>query len=148
MGSDSERFFLVSADILPEAIRKTAEVKEILTKKEAATINEAVERVGISRSAYYKYKDGVFPIHSAGKEKIITIFLILEHRAGILSQVINTIAEVQGNILTINQSIPLQGVANVTISIETGNMSVEIDQLLSRFKVISGVKRVEIVGNS
>ncbi|WP_227766177.1 ACT domain-containing protein [Zhaonella formicivorans] len=148
MQRGSERFFLVSADILPEAIKKTAEVKEILTKKEAATINEAVEKVGISRSAYYKYKDGVFPIHAAGASKITTISLILEHRSGILSQVINTIAQFQGNILTINQSIPLQGVANVTISLETGNMLQSIEELLQGLKQINGVKKVEIIGNS
>lgn len=148
MVKNDERFFLVKASILPEAIRKTAEVKEILTKNEAATINAAAEKIGISRSAYYKYKDGVFPIYSTASGTIVTVSLTLEHRSGTLSQVINIIAGMQGNILTVNQNIPLQGVANVTISIETINMLISIEELMQKFKEIAGVKRVEIIGNS
>ena len=144
----ANRFYLVRADILPEAIRKTAEAKEILAKNEAATVNEAVEKVGISRSAFYKYKNGVLPIYSTATSHIITVSLLLEHRLGILSQVIQTISQIDGNILTINQSIPLQGVANVTISIETANMLVDIETFLEKLNQIIGVKKIEIVGHS
>lgn len=143
----NKRFYLVRADILPEAIRKTAEAKEILAKNEASTVNEAVEKVGLSRSAFYKYKNGIQPLTSAAT-KIITISLLLEHKLGILSQVIQSISEVNGNILTINQSIPLQGVANVTISIETVNMQVDPEKLLEQLSQLTGVKKVEIVGNN
>ena len=147
MNQSSKRYYLVRADILPEAIRKTAEAKEILAKKEASTINEAVEKVGLSRSAFYKYKKGVLPINSA-VTKIITLSLLLEHRLGVLSQVIQTISRVNGNILTINQSIPLQGVANVTISIETVNMKIDLEKLIEELNQLTGVKKIEIIGNN
>ncbi|HHU31895.1 MAG: ACT domain-containing protein [Zhaonellaceae bacterium] len=147
MNQSSKRYYLVRADILPEAIRKTAEAKEILAKKEASTINEAVEKVGLSRSAFYKYKNGVLPINSA-VTKIITLSLLLEHRLGVLSQVIQTISRVNGNILTINQSIPLQGVANVTISIETVNMKIDLEKLIEELNQLTGVKKIEIIGNN
>ncbi|MDS1030687.1 ACT domain-containing protein [Bacillota bacterium LX-D] len=146
--TENERFYIVSANILPEAIKKTAEVKEMLKKNEAMTINEAVKKIGLSRSAFYKYKEGVFPIYSSGTSQITTISLILEHRSGILSQVINSIADVQGNVLTINQSIPLQGLANVTISIEVGNLTLGLNELILLLKNIDGVNKVEILGNS
>lgn len=142
-----KRYYLVSEDILPEAIRKTAEAKEILAKNEASTVNEAVEKVGLSRSAFYKYKNGVQPINSPAT-KIITISLLLEHRLGVLSQVIQSISEVNGNILTINQSIPLQGVANATISIETVNMQIEPEELIDQINQLNGVKKIEIIGNN
>ena len=107
-------FLIVSKNILPEAILKTAKAKELLAKGDVYTINDAVERVGLSRSAYYKYKDGVFPFYEASREKIITISLILENKAGVLSHVLNFIASFKGNVLTINQGIPLQGIANVS----------------------------------
>lgn len=147
MNQSSKRYYLVRADILPEAIRKTAEAKEILAKKEASTINEAVEKVGLSRSAFYKYKNGVLPINSA-VTKIITLSLLLEHRLGVLSQVIQTISRVNGNILTINQSIPLQGVANVTISIETVNMKIDLEKLIEELNQLTSVKKIEIIGNN
>ena len=77
--SDKSTFYLVREEILPEAIKKTIKVKEILKRGEIKTINEAVERMGLSRSAYYKYKDYVFPFYEASKEKIITLSLLLEH---------------------------------------------------------------------
>lgn len=143
----SKRYYLVRADILPEAIRKTAEAKEILAKREASTVNEAVEKVGLSRSAFYKYKNGVLPINSAAT-KIITLSLLLEHRLGVLSQVIQTISGVNGNILTINQNIPLQGVANVTISIETVNMEIDLEKLIEELAQLTGVKKIEIIGSN
>ena len=106
--SDKSTFYLVREEILPEAIKKTIKVKEILKRGEIKTINEAVERMGLSRSAYYKYKDYVFPFYEASKEKIITLSLLLEHKAGVLSRVLNTVASDSGSIMTINQGIPLQ----------------------------------------
>lgn len=143
-----KKFYMVSKDILPEAILKTVMVKEILTRGEAITINEAVDKVGLSRSAFYKYKDGIFPFYQANKEKIITVSLILEHRTGILSNILNTVAQMKGNILTINQGLPLQGVANVTISIDTIEVSGDVEELIQKLQHIDGAKKVEIVGQS
>lgn len=141
-------FLIVSKDILPEAILKTAQAKELLAKGDVYTVNDAVERVGMSRSAYYKYKDGVFPFYEASKEKIITISLILENTAGVLSNVLNTIASFRANVLTINQGIPLQGVANVTISVETAGMVDTPENLLAGLGEIKGVRKIEVVGQS
>ena len=139
-------FYLVRDEILPEAIKKTIMVKDILKRGELKTVNEAVAKVGLSRSAYYKYKDYVFPFYDASKEKIITLSLLLEHKAGVLSKVLNTIATESGSIMTINQGIPLQGVANTTISIETKNLTVDLEALLDKLRMIDGVKRLEVLG--
>ena len=122
------------------------EKKEILKRGEIKTINEAVERMGLSRSAYYKYKDYVFPFYEASKEKIITLSLLLEHKAGVLSRVLNTVASDSGSIMTINQGIPLQGVANTTISIETKDLTIDLEALLDKLRMIDGVKRLEVLG--
>lgn len=142
------KFLKVREDILPEAIRKTAQVKELLARGEAATVNEAVEKVDLSRSAFYKYKDGVFPFFEASRGRIITLSLLLEHKSGVLSTVLNTIARVKGNILTINQNLPLQGMANATISLETDQMVEGLDTLMSSMEAIDGVKNVELVGQN
>lgn len=144
----SKDFLIVSKDILPEAILKTAKAKELLAKGDAGTINDAVERVGLSRSAYYKYKDGVFPFYEASREKIITISLILENKYGVLSQTLNFIASFHANILTINQGIPLQGIANVSISFETDGMSDTPENLLTGLGNLDGVRKIEIVGQN
>ncbi|MEL7564328.1 MAG: ACT domain-containing protein [Dehalobacterium sp.] len=145
---NNRQFYIVSEDILPEAVVKTALAKEILAKGAAETINQAVDIVGLSRSAFYKYRDGIFPFYQERKEKIVTLNMILDHRSGVLSGVINTIAEVQGNILTINQGLPLQGMANVTVSLETAQMQVNIPDLLKCFLNIPGVLKAELVGQS
>lgn len=148
MVNPAKHFYIVRKDVLPEAILKTAMVKELLARGEAITVNEAVEKIGISRSAFYKYRDGVFPFYQASKEKIITVSLLLEHRTGILSNVLNTVAQLQGNILTINQGIPLQGVAVVTLSIDTVESVADTEELLEKLQHLDGVKKVEIVGQS
>ena len=148
MRTSGQRFYLVSESILPEAIVKTAQAKEVLARGEAGTIHEAVAKVELSRSAFYKYKDGIFPFHNADKEQIVTIALVLEHKAGVLSKILNTVANVQGNILTINQNLPLQGVANVSISIQTADMMMSLEEMLSKVAEVAGVKKVEVVGQT
>lgn len=148
MSTSGQHFFIVNASILPEAIIKTAKAKEVLARGEANTIHEAVAKVGLSRSAYYKYKDGIFPFHNADRQQIVTIAMILEHKAGVLSRILNTIANVQGNVLTINQNLPLQGVANVSISIQTADMLMSLEDLLAKVAEVNGVKKVEVVGQT
>ena len=138
-------FFLVQEQILPEAIKKTIRVKEMLKRGDARTINEAVDSMGLSRSAYYKYKDYVFPFYEASRNKIISLTLLLEHKKGVLSSVLTTIS---GSVLTINQGIPLQGVANATVSIETANLSVDLEALLDKLRMVDGVKRLEVLGQA
>ncbi len=138
-------YYLVAVECLPQVLRKTVQVKEMLRKHPALTINEAVRRVGISRSAFYKYKDSIFPFAEATRGRIVTFFLLLEHRTGVLSKVLNRIAAAQGNILTINQGIPLQGVANVSISFETGAMEEPVESLVKRLEETDGVRRLEMM---
>ena len=147
-GYEKTPFYLVKEDILPEAIKKTIKAKELLKRGDARTINEAVAKAGLSRSAYYKYKDYVFPFYEATKDKIITLSLLLEHKPGVLSRVLNLIATDSGSIMTINQGIPLQGVANTTISIETKNLTVDLEALLDKLRMIDGVKRLEVLGQA
>ncbi|MBO8168365.1 MAG: ACT domain-containing protein [Thermoanaerobacteraceae bacterium] len=143
-----KEFYIVDASILPEAIVKTARAKELLARGEAHTVHEAVSKVGLSRSAFYKYRDGIFAFHHGNKEKIVTINLLLEHQAGVLSRLLNTVAAAQANVLTINQNIPLQGVANVSISIEIADMLMGVEELLEKIEELPGVKKVEIVGQT
>ncbi|WP_084783504.1 ACT domain-containing protein [Paenibacillus sp. FJAT-26967] len=139
-------FYLVNEQILPEGILKTVQAKELLARGEVRTIHEAVEQVGLSRSAFYKYKDGVFPLNKLDKERIVTISMDLEHRSGILSKVLGLIAGQEGNVLTINQSIPLQGMANVVISVETSLMGDKAKELLTLIETQDGVKRAAVIG--
>ena len=139
-------FYLVREEILPEAIKKTIMVKEILKRGKLKTVNEAVAKVGLSRSAYYKYKDYVFPFYDASREKVITISLLLEHKPGVLSSVLNTIAADGGSVITINQGVPLQGVANTTISVETKFLTIDMEALLDKVRLIEGVKRLDVLG--
>jgi chorismate mutase len=147
-GGQKSVFYLVREEILPEAIKKTIKVKELLKRGEARTINEAVEKMELSRSAYYKYKDYVFPFYEASKEKIVTLALLLEHKPGVLSRVLNTIANERGSVLTINQGIPLQGVANATISVETADLAIDLEALLDKLRMVDGVKRLEVLGQA
>ena len=146
MVSQKSVFYLVREEILPEAIKKTIKVKELLKKGEVRTINEAVEKLNLSRSAYYKYKDYVFPFYEASRQKIISLSMLLDHKTGVLSRVLNSIANDGGSVLTINQGIPLQGVANVTFSIETKDLTIDTEALLDKLRMIEGVKRMEVLG--
>ncbi len=141
-----EKFYLIRSDILPESIAKTIEAKKLLESGEAGTVNEAVERVGLSRSAFYKYKDGIFPFNTMMSEKIMTITMTLEHRSGILSKVLQFVAERGGNVLTINQTIPLQGIANVSMSVDMAHLTVSSTEFLEDLQQLSGVRKAMIVG--
>ena len=148
MEKQKNGFFLVREEILPEAIKKTIRVKEMLKHDDKLTINEAVKEMDLSRSAYYKYKDYVFPFYEASQNNIVTLTFLLEHKKGVLSSVLNTISQDSGSVLTINQGIPLQGVANATVSIETAQLSVDLEALLDKLRMVDGVKRLEVLGQA
>ncbi|PTM58294.1 chorismate mutase [Desmospora activa DSM 45169] len=141
----NETYYLIRSDMLPEAIQKTVEAKALLASGEAQTVQEAVERVEMSRSSFYKYKDGVYPFNALMKEKIITISLTLEHRAGVLSGILSYLATQRGNVLTINQTIPLQGIAGVTMSLDTAQLLTDITTMLEGLKSLEGVKQTQLV---
>ncbi|MGP0576511.1 ACT domain-containing protein [Paenibacillus peoriae] len=141
-----ERYYLVREDILPEAIVKTIQVKLLLASGDVKTVHDAVEQVGLSRSAFYKYKDGIHLVNQLERERIVNISIDLEHQSGMLSRVLGRVADFGGNVLTIQQSIPLQGRANVVISVEMSRLSEELGILLEGLEDISGVKRVRLIG--
>ncbi len=141
-----ERYYLVREDILPEAVLKTVQAKELLSRGEVKTIHEAVEQIGLSRSAFYKYKDGIYPLNKLDKERIATVSMDLEHRSGILSKVLALIAGFDGNVLTIHQTIPLQGMANVVISVDTSMMGDNMSLLIDALRDQEGVRRVFVIG--
>jgi len=139
-------YYVVRDDILPEALVKTLEVKELLSSGRAATVHEATERAGLSRSAFYKYRDGIFPLSRFERDRIVTISIDLEHRSGVLSRVLSMVAAREGNVLTIHQTIPLQGVANVVLSVETGAEAEALDALVAAVRSADGVRKAVVIG--
>lgn len=145
MDKDS-RVFLVKEEILPEAIKKTIQIKELLQSGKEKTVNQAVRKMNLSRSAYYKYKDHVFPFFEASREKIISISILLAHEPGTLSAVLNTIAGESASVITINQSVPSHGIANINLTIETKALKIELEALLDKIRLLDGVKELEVLG--
>ena len=144
----AERYYVVREDLLPEGILKTEQAKDLLRRGEASTVHEAAERVGLSRSAFYKYKDGVYPLEQASRERIATLSMDLEHRSGVLFQVLGMLAQGGGNVLTISQSIPLQGMANVVVTLDISGLAGPLAELVDRLRSQDGVKRAAVVGRS
>ncbi len=138
-------YLLVDASVLPEVFSKVIEVKKILSREKTKAVNEAVKEAGMSRSAYYKYKDFVFPFYETSRGRVITLFFVVEDFSGILSSIINKVAQAKANIITINQNVPINGLADVTISIETAGMVKDIRELMDDIGLIEGVRRQEIL---
>ena len=114
--ANNPKYYIVEASALPEVFLKVAEAKRLLSTGEAATVNEATKLTGISRSAFYKYRDAIAPFQNLMAGRIITFQIMLKDKAGILSEILTIFANCGANILTINQSIPTGGRAMVTIS--------------------------------
>lgn len=142
-----DEFVLVQRHMLPEAIQRTLQAKKLLESGEVATVQEAVSQVGISRSSFYKYKDSVFPFSIMDGKKIITISMLLEHRAGVLSNVLRFLANEGANVLTINQTIPLQGEATVSMSVDATHVKQNVNQVIDNLKKLDGVSRTVVVGS-
>ena len=138
-------YLLVRKDILPDVFVKVMDVKRLLNSGKSKSVNEAVQTVGLSRSAYYKYKDAVMPFYETSKGKIVTLIITVENFPGILAKIIQVVAKVKGNILTINQNIPLNGLADVTISLETDLIEDPLDILLHDIERIYGVRSCRIL---
>ncbi len=137
------KYYLVEESVLPEVFIKVTQARELMETGEARTVAEAVERVGISRSAFYKYKDSVMPFRDMRHGSIVTFNALLRDKKGVLSSLLAIFADSGANILTINQSIPTNGAAQVTISAITENMSVSMDELLSATRSLYGVIRFD-----
>ncbi|RSL34390.1 ACT domain-containing protein [Salibacterium salarium] len=142
-----DNFYLVRQDMLTEAMQKTLEAKALLESGKTQKVAEAVQTVDLSRSAFYKYKDAIFPFHTVIKEKIITLSIQLTDKSGSLSDLLKEVARADSNVLTINQTIPLEGRANVTLTIDTSALKMEIRTFVQRMEAMDAVEHVEIVGS-
>lgn len=141
------RFYLVREDVLTESMMKTMEVKRLLASGKASTIQEATKSVGLSRSAFYKYRDTVFPFESVAREKILTIFIQLEDQKGSLATLLSIITEVKCNVLTIHQTIPVQGRANVTLSLDVTAMELNVEAFIKQLNAPEFVEAVSIISS-
>ena len=139
------QYFIVDAQALPEIFLKVAEAKRLLETGEINTVNQAARKVGISRSAFYKYKDAVRPFHDMLNGRIVTFQIILKNEPGVLSSVLNIFARSGVNILTINQGIPAGGGAIVSIGGETSSLVMTMEELLDQVNQQTGVVRCEIL---
>ncbi|SDH56677.1 chorismate mutase [Alteribacillus persepolensis] len=147
MAEQNEQFYLVRQDMLTEAMQKTLEAKSLLESKKVQKVGEAVQTVGLSRSAFYKYKDAVFPFHQMIQEQIITLSIQLADKSGSLSALLKEVAKTNANVLTINQTIPLQGRANVTLTVDTSAVKIEVMDLVKRIQEMDAVENAEVVGS-
>ena len=139
------KYYIVAAEALPEIFIKVAEAKRMMQTGEADTVGAATKMAGISRSAFYKYKDSVQPFNDMKSEHIITFYAMLKDISGVLSRVLSVFATSGANILTINQSIPTNGCAAVTISAETSGMEQTLESLIAAVSGVEGVIRFEIM---
>ena len=139
------KYYIVAANALPEVFIKVAEAKRMMQTGEADTVGDATRKAGISRSAFYKYKDSVQPFNDMKAEHIITFYGMLKDNTGVLSRVLGIFASSGANILTINQSIPTNGCAAVTISAETSGMEQTLESLITSVSGVEGVIRFEIM---
>jgi chorismate mutase len=143
--NNSSTYFLVDSEVLPEVFSRVIEAKRLLSSGKSKTVNDAVREAGLSRSAFYKYKDCVFPFYETSRGRVITLYFVVEDFSGILSSIINKIAQSKANIITINQNMPINGLADVTISIATAGMTMDIGQLMENIGEVEGVRRQEIL---
>ena len=139
------KYYIVAAEALPEIFIKVAEAKRMMQTGEADTVGDATRKAGISRSAFYKYKDSVQPFNDMTSEHIITFYAMLKDNTGVLSRVLAVFASSGANILTINQSIPTNGCAAVTISAETSDMAESLETLLAEASALEGVVKFEVM---
>lgn len=142
---EETKYFVLKQKAVPEVLLKVVEAKRLLESERSMTIQEAADRVGISRSSFYKYKDDIFPFYDNAKGKTITMVLQMEDKQGLLSELLYIVAAYKANILTIHQSIPVGNVATLTLSVEvrsdTGNLSRMVEELEGK----SGVHDVKII---
>lgn len=140
---NNKKLYVISEEILTDGMKKTLQVKELIDSGKTRSISEATKAVGLSRAAYYKYKDSIHAMAS-GVSDVISIMLILEDKTGVLSNVLTQISKTNANILTINQEIPLSQKARVSVYIEIKEMKVEIYELLNALEGIEGVIKAEL----
>lgn len=140
-----KKYLIVSKKILPDVYDKVIEARNLINNGNVKGISEAVKKVGISRSTYYKYKDYVFSPseNSIGRKAVIT--MMLRHEKGILSSVLNFLSVANANILTINQSIPINGKASVSVSLDISDLTQSVDDMILDMKKIKGISSIKLL---
>lgn len=144
MNEDS--YYLIKKKALPEVFQKVVEVKRMLETDRAMTIQEATEKVDLSRSSFYKYKDDIFAFHENTRGRTLTFMLQLDDQPGLLSLVLGVMAKGKANILTIHQAIPTGGIASLTLSVEILPETDDTEQLMHHIEAIEGVHYLKVLG--
>ena len=143
--ADADKYYVVTKKAVPEVLLKVVEAKRLLESGRMPTIQDAVEAVGISRSSFYKYKDDIFPFHDTLQGRTITFSLQMDDEPGLLSDVLRIIADFGANILTIHQSIPINGVASLSISVQVLQDTKDISGMMEELEMKTGVHNVKIL---
>lgn len=143
--SNKPQYYIVEASALPEVFLKVAETKRLLSTGEAGTVNEATRMTDISRSAFYKYRDAVMPFQNMMTGRIVTFQLLLHDEAGLLSHILQVLADAKANIMTINSIVPTNGTAVVTISAETMDLTVSLEELMRTLNETHGVVKADVL---
>ena len=138
-------FFVLRKKAVPEVLLKVVEAKRLLDSGKAPSVQEATEAVGISRSSFYKYKDDIFLYHENAKGKTITMVIQMDDEPGLLSVVLATIAEFHANILTIHQSIPVNGIASLSLSVDVFPDTGCVDEMMNHIERVAGIHYVKIL---
>ena len=139
------KFFVVSSDILPDVLEKAIEARTLLHTGKVKRISEAVKQVGISRGTYYKYKDAVFAYNTEQSKRKAIISMVLKNERGVLSKVLSLVSIKQANILAINQTIPINGIHNVSLTLDISDLEMSVQVLISLLNAMPMVEKAELV---
>ena len=143
--AEKTKYFVLKKKAVPEVLLKVVEAKRLLDSGKAASVQEAAENVGISRSSFYKYKDDIFPFHDNAKGKTITMVIQLDDEPGLLSVVLRIVADYHANILTIHQSIPVNGIASLTLSVDVLPETGDVSEMVEVMEKTQGIQYVKIL---
>lgn len=143
--SEKITYFVLKEKAVPEVLRKVVEAKRLIESGRCISVQEATDRVGISRSSFYKYKEDIFPFHDNVKGKTITMVIQLEDEPGILSEILQTVARYHANILTIHQSIPVNGIASLTLSVDVLPETGDVSEMVEVMEKTQGIQYVKIL---
>lgn len=142
---EAARYYVVKQKAVPEVLLKVVEAKRLLDAEKVLTVQEAADAVGISRSSFYKYKDDVFPFHDNSQGKTLTLSFQMDDEPGLLSDVLKIVAQYRANILTIHQSIPIDGVASLSLSIQVLQDTGDVSRMLGQMEEQKGVRHVKVM---
>ena len=142
---EKSKYFVVKQKAVPEVLLKVVDAKKLLESERVITVQEATDRVGISRSSFYKYKDDIFPFYDNAKGKTITLVMQMDDEPGLLSDLLHIVAVYHANILTIHQSIPVNGVATLTLSVEVLESTGNVSRMVEDMEEKHGVHYVKIL---